>query len=131
MPVEASFQGDAPVYVYFQFQEPWTIKEFRDANAIAGAWVRNLDYDVDAIFDFGDSSVLPSYAISEGLDGLRRSQQLPNQGKTIVVTRSIFVRRIVQVIARLAPTAGMSICRDVEEARAVVARNWEKQTRDR
>lgn len=121
MPVDVTFQGEKHVYVYFQFQSPWTIKEFKNADRLAGAWVRNLDYTVDAIFDFADSPILPAYIISEGLDAVKHTLEQPNQGNTIVITRNPLVKHIVQVISHLAPSYGLCVAQDIHEAEQMLA----------
>jgi hypothetical protein len=128
MPVEVNFQGNQHVYIHFVFQTPWTFKEFRDAQKIAHAWVRNLDYTVDTILDLADTPALPSYAISEGLDAIARTQKQPNLGNTVVVTHSFLVQHVIQVISHLAPTYGLHVVQDMHEAEQIIAHSAKEQT---
>lgn len=121
MPVEVDFHGTENVYIHFLFQTPWTFKDFRDAQQIAHAWARNLDYTVDAILDFADTPALPSRAIAEGLEAIERTQKQPNIGNTVVVTRSNLVQRMIQVIAHLAPAYGLRVVKEIHEAEQIIA----------
>ena len=122
MPVEVDFQGKKNIYIHFQFQAPWTIKEFKDAEETALAWTKSLDDAIDTVLDFTNAPALPSGIISEGLDVIKRTQEQPNQGNTVVVTSRPLVKSIIQVISRLIPSWRLCFAQDMNEAEQMIAR---------
>lgn len=112
MPVTVTWNDDREEIIVFRFEGHWTWKEFHVANDAAGAWAAQKSHMIDAIFDFERaSSIIPEDVISTAAEVARLSEQLPNQGITVVVSMSSWVQAIVQVIITVARTHNIAIAR--------------------
>ncbi len=121
MPVTVKWYDHREEIIVFRFEGHWTWKEFHTANEEAGAWAAQKRDMIDAIFDFEDaSSVIPEDVISTGAELARLSEQLPNQGITVVVSISSWLQAIVQVIITAARTRNLATARSYSNALGLI-----------
>jgi hypothetical protein len=129
MPITVVWDNDQKTILHYTYTGKWTWAEYEAVVDQAAQLVKDIDYQIDVIADFSETSLLPDQAIH----GFKKSLDTRpiNFGVAVLVTQRIFITRLVDAFSRLYRKIGQKlvIAPSVSEARAILAQRQNTPTK--